>query len=289
MNQPLRADHSDDPDRMKFLIVGAGRGGTSLLMGLLDGHSGLETGYELHAIDCLMGFGLPEAANEHRENMMDYRIRQFKQRCEQEAARYPDKLWGNKITTEQIYGLHDHNVVNGSNTDEIATFFLGHLAECKVIFILRDGRSCVRSKLARTSQSLPHAISRWKYSVQMCQQLERRHASLYVTRYEDILRDPQSTLTEICRFLGVEYQPEMLKGVANEKMLSEYQGSKIDKSKLSLKGVPPLSVPLLLDDLRALGYISDLQYWLQRIRYNRWFGITMAGLAASLLILIVLS
>ena len=287
MNQIEQSAPGEDEWPIDFLIVGAGRGGTSLLMGLLDGHSELEIGYELHAIACLMGFDLPEAARSHRAEMMDYRISHFLRRCREEAAQHPRKLWGNKITTEQAYGLHDHNVVNGSSVDEIHALFQQQLADTPVIFILRDGRSCVRSKLARTGQDLAHAVSRWKYSVRMCRQLRRQHAKLHVLKYEDLLRDPETTLSEVCNFLGVEYQPAMLQGVANEKMLSEYRSSKIDRSKLSLKGVPPLSVPLMLDDLRELGYLSAAQYWLQRIRYNRWFGVTMAGLAAILALLLI--
>ena len=35
---------------------------------------------------------------------------------------------------------------------------------------------------------------------------------------------------------------------------------------------------MLLDDLSALDYISDRQYWLQRISYNRWFGLAALSL-----------
>ena len=264
---------------MQFLIVGAGRGGTSLLMGLLDGHTDLEIGYELHSIDCLMGFGLEETAKSHRINMMDYRINAFKARCNREASQHPDKQWGNKITTEQLYGLHDHNVVNGSDIDEIHTFFQKHFPDLKVIFIMRDGRTCVRSKLGRTGQDLPHAISRWKYAVKACRQLQHQHAAIHVVKYEDILSEPQNALAQICTFLNIDYQEGMLQGVSNEKMLSEYRSASIDRSKLSLKGVPPLAIPMLLDDLRALDYISDRQYWLQRIRYNRWFGLVALSMA----------
>lgn len=265
---------------MQFLIVGAGRGGTSLLMGLLDGNTDLEVGYELYSIDCLMGFGLKDAAKLHRTNMMDHRIDTFKARCNHEASQHPDKQWGNKITTEQLYGLHDHNVVNGSNIDEIHTFFQKHFPSLKVIFIMRDGRTCVRSKLGRTSQDLPHAISRWKYAVKVCRQLQDQHAAIHVVKYEDILREPQNALAQICAFLEIDYQSDMLEGVSNEKMLSEYRSASIDRSKLSLKDVPPMAIPMLLDDLRILDYISGRQYWFQRIRYNRWFGLAALSTTA---------
>ena len=264
------------PDRndIDFLIVGAGRGGTSLLMGLLDEHEMVEVGFELHAIDCLMGFDLSETAYQHRANLIDYRVSEFKKRCIEEAMSSPDKLWGNKITTEQIYGLHDHNVVNGSDVDEVTRFFQDYFAETKIIFIMRDGRTCVRSKLERTTQDLGHAISRWKYSVEMFRKLQRVHSQLLVVKYEDLVRDTTATLVSICDFLGIDYQEAMLKGVTNKKIPSQYQNSKIDKSKLSLKGVPPLAIPLLLDDLRSLNYISDMEYWIRRIRHNRWFGVS---------------
>ena len=88
--------------RLRFLIVGAGRGGTSLLMGLLDAHSRLEVGLERHTVECLMGHGLGVPAADIRKDLAQVRSAQFRAACDNDAAQHPTVVWGNKITTEQI-------------------------------------------------------------------------------------------------------------------------------------------------------------------------------------------
>lgn len=146
----------------KFLIIGAGRGGTSLLAGLLDYHSQLEVGIELYTHEYLLGKRLPEAdAQQFRA-----RGRAFVEACEQEAAKHVDRILGNKITTEQLYWLESHNTVHAdAQIDVFDTFFNDLLGGLKMIFILRDGRTCIRSKMKRNAVSFEAACDRWLYSV----------------------------------------------------------------------------------------------------------------------------
>jgi hypothetical protein len=239
-------------DNFKFLVVGAGRGGTSLLAGLLDYHSELEVGFELFSVPNLLGQELHPQDSE----IFHERVTAFVSACRQEANRYPTAQWGNKITTEQIHGLEDHNLANPQSKVEILdAFFNDYLKHVKVIFVLRDGRACVNSKVRRTGQPIMTACERWRYSVQCYKFLSNRHANNVCVRFEDILLHPQTVLTRVCGFLGISYEQEMLNGVRNRKMLPEYQGEKLDTAKAEPVELPDNCFRMIEDDLKYCGYI----------------------------------
>ena len=73
-----------------------------------------------------------------------------------------------------------------------------------------------------------------------------------------------------CDVLDVEFEPEMLAGVANEKLPGEYRSDHISKASLSFVGAPVLAFPLLMDELRRLGYVSPARFWIGRFTYSRW-------------------
>ncbi|MDQ3135260.1 MAG: hypothetical protein M3Q76_10705 [Acidobacteriota bacterium] len=107
-----------------FLLIGAGRGGTSPLAGLLDSHSQLEIGFELFSIDYLMGRKMPWCSRNKKERLISDRVQAFRNACLRESLKFSGKLWGNKITSEQINGLEDHNRLNpGTKLDTLDYFF----------------------------------------------------------------------------------------------------------------------------------------------------------------------
>jgi hypothetical protein len=239
--------------KFSFLVIGAGRGGTSLLAGLLDYHSQIELGFELFSQEYLMG----KAIASPRDDIFNHRVQQFLHACNEKAEFFPDKYWGNKITTEQLYALEEHNEGNPSfRIDILDNFFNVCLSGVKVVFILRDGRTCVRSKMARTGQSLELACQRWRYSVSVFRFLQTRSPETTLcVRYENLIMDSHSEIHRICDFLGVEYEKGMLNGTGNTKMLQEYRQNEIDKSKLTLQEIPDGCVELIYSDLISSGYI----------------------------------
>ena len=240
-------------NNFRFVIVGAGRGGTSLLAGLLDFHSSLEVGFELFSAACLMGRKIAHQS----PAIFGERVDAFMTACTAEAARYPGKLWGNKITTEQIHGLEDHNTANpDARIDVLDSLFNARMGNQAVIFILRDGRACVNSKAQRTGQSLETACKRWQYSVECYRFFRTRHRDNVCVRFEDLLTDPRATLTSVCDFLKIPYEEQMLNGVANRKMRPEYQSSKIDESKMEIADLPGPYLRMIEDDLAYCGYLK---------------------------------
>jgi len=238
--------------RMSFLICGAGRSGTSLLMGMLDNHDRLEVAFEWQAA-CLYEEGKFERGPDAR----DRRIRAFVAECEREAAHHSDKIWGNKITTEQLDGLNDlHQKCPHHRAGVLDAFFNHHLRGVKVVYIIRDGRTCVRSKINRTTQSIEAACRRWNYAVEVLQFLKERHSGNMTLRFEDLVTAPEATLRRICAFLEVEFQPAMLLGTTNSKIPAEYRRVGLDLDRLNLDGIPGEWARHIVPGLRYCGYVD---------------------------------
>jgi hypothetical protein len=83
-------------DNFEFLVVGAGRGGTSLLAGLLDFHDQLDVGFEQYSEAYLAGTALAAVKS---SDIFETRVLAFLRGCQEEAARVPDQRYGNKITS----------------------------------------------------------------------------------------------------------------------------------------------------------------------------------------------
>ena len=239
-------------DNFKFLIVGAGRGGTSLLAGLLDYHPDLEVGFELYASAYLMGNKLPYSG----PKLLQKRAKTFADACKRHAKNHSQAPWGNKITTEQIYALEADALANNPNSpDVLNTLFNKYLKRRKVVFILRDGRACINSKINRTGQPMDLASERWQYSVKCYRFFQTGHAYNVCVRFEDLLLKPTETLTRICDFLEIPYTDEMLKGTGNDKMLADYQSDKLDTSKIKPAKLPEEYMLKITDDLKYCGYL----------------------------------
>lgn len=236
----------------EILIVGAGRGGTSLLAGILDAHPQLEIAFEQFSADYLMGRALsPESARNYFK-----RVEAFRNACDQAAKQFPNSIWGNKITTEQLRALQKHNSIEGNNKIDILQQFFGEsFRDKKTIFILRDGRACSLSKTNRTGIDLVQACTRWQFSAKVYRYLNEHRGNWHIVKYEDLVSNPSYTVADVCDFLEIEYAEDMLlKGTDNPKMLQEYrQQSIVEKRQVS--ALPENCLQLIKEDLIYCGYL----------------------------------
>lgn len=217
------------------LVVGAGRGGTSLLAALLDAHPCLEIGMEAHSAHLL------DRSVEPRE-----RVRRYREGCDRIAQSSNAQTWGNKVTTEQIQALEPEG-----GAEPLKLFFEA-FEGIRVIFILRDGRSCVDSKARRAGVSYVEAARRWRFSVEALRYLQPRGA-LGVT-FEQLLADPRRCLGVVCDFLQLPFSERMYGGTASPKLRPEYRRRRIDPSRAAIPRLPTDIYESILDDLRACGY-----------------------------------
>ncbi len=227
-----------DRGRFRFLVVGAGRGGTSLLAALLDAHPALEVGFEERSWALLVGDEIPGVPAAER-------VDRFRAACEEMARDHLGHMWGNKVTTEQIGALADGG-------DPIDVFY-DRIGDVRTVFVLRDGRACVASKVARTGQAYESAARFWRFSAEMYRRVSA--AGAVTVRFEDVVTDPEPELRRICEHLGLRYAPGMVSGTGSTKMRAEYRRDGLDAAKAVPPELPPGVLEQIEDDLRACGYL----------------------------------
>lgn len=249
---PKNVDRDADPSGIQFLVIGVGRGGTSLLAGLLDYHSALHVDFE-HEAKATLVFAEPEPGIDRLVS----RSAAFRAACDAKAMQHAGQIYGNKITTEQVLALHGWGVRNPADPEPVLRYFFDEaMAGCKIVFVVRDGRTCVRSKMNRKGFTLDHACGLWQYGVRVLRYLRTQGERVHVVRYEELVGDPERALRAVCSFLDVPFETGMLDGVENPQMQTVYRQSEIDTSKLDLADVPEGAEAILADELRELGYID---------------------------------
>lgn len=231
----------------EFLIIGAGRGGTSLLMAVLDYHSKLEVISEFNSVKYLM-------RGNKENNTIEQRVHQFTASCIDKASEHPDKSWGNKITTEQLKGLSEISNEKISNLAIFDIFFQNLPTSTKKIFILRDGRSCTISKTNRTNQSMEKACERWNYSIEVYKYLKDDDTTLCI-KFEELVLSPILTLIKISRFLNITYETNMLRGTSNKKLSPEYKNTGFVTEKATPPTIDKQYYQSIKENLKYCNYI----------------------------------
>jgi len=234
-----------------FLALGAGRGGTSLLGACLAGHSRIALAMELFGWNLLMGCGL---SHRKPDDVLPDRVREFRAGCLKEVKRHKPLMWGNKLTTEQLFGLEDHNALNPPYQDVLARFFAEAVPEFRIIFIVRDGRACVASKVRRTGQAWEQAAYRWHYAVRVMKAVQALERPTCIVRFEELIASPETTLRKMCEYLNLEFQATMLQQTESEIIMPEYRNTGFDAGKLSIPELPPHILQFIRPDLDYCGY-----------------------------------
>lgn len=232
--------------KFKIIVIGSGRGGTSLLGALLDAHPKLEIRMEAHVPEFLMGREIGKD-----QDSAEQRLALFMEACNAQAKK-SKLIWGNKITTEQLDFLKALGVSKKTVEQLVVNkLFKGR----KVLFVLRDGRSCVYSKLQRTDTDFDTAVARWKESVQWFKVLKDAEVEMHVIRFEELLIHPEGQLKSICQFLDIPFDENMLTGTGNIKILEDYRQQGINAQKAKVPEQAMAYTDSLKEELRFLGYL----------------------------------
>jgi hypothetical protein len=107
--------------------------------------------------------------------------------------------------------------------------------EAKFIVLVRDPRVNAQRKKLRNLNSGSSAIylsAIWKNTYQNIYYLEKQARQVKVVKYEDLAFDPESTVKDICGFLGIAYLPQMIATQGMYKTFLEIQKDKIDVAHL---------------------------------------------------------
>jgi hypothetical protein len=192
-------------------LVGAERSGTTLLRLMLDHHPRIAFLYEFdYAVTWLGDDGArPDLAAYHRALAQD-RIFLSTKASVDPALPYDELVEG--FLRRRLEG--DRKELVGATVHHHFDRLLHLWPDARFVHLLRDPRDVARSCVAMGWAGNPWCgVERWIVAERTWEHLASRlePSRIHELRYEDLVREPEATLRELCRALGVEYDPAMLR------------------------------------------------------------------------------
>ncbi len=139
----------------------------------------------------------------------------------QEFERWGDKTPMNSLDDATARGDRPRRI--GAGVPETLERLLVVFPDAQFLHIYRDGCDVVYSGLrGGFFSSIEDAANRWLHVERQTRRFTVRHPrqSLGI-RYEDLVTRPEEVVREACRFLGVEFEPEMLTQEARSSQLGD--------------------------------------------------------------------
>lgn len=257
-----------------FFIVGCGRSGTSLLRGLLNGHPEVAIPLESLFITDFLRKADDLTAGELRALIADEpELREWGLQVD------PADLKGCQTVAEMVDRLHREYAAGqgkrrwGNKTPRFVRWLdliHAHFPEARFIHVVRDPRavasSLIRSNVHRSTAW--HSARRWQRDVAAGLRFEAAvPTSILRVRYEDLTREPSSVLSEVCRFLDLEFEPgRMREGLGTSEYSVFYENIHANlQSGITDKYVDRWKSDLSVDELRVVESIcaplmSELGY-----------------------------
>jgi hypothetical protein len=212
---PTLASHLGSPSQSAVtdpvFVVGAVRSGTTLLRLMLDHHPRIALHFEFEfAVEMISATGkLPALEDFHRHLQQDRIFR----------------LSGATIDPELDYlalvnsflqqkRQRDGKVLVGATVHRQFDRLPRLWPHARYLHLLRDGRDAGRSSMAMGwAGNMYHGVSRWMQAEAEWDAMRKNIPSdrrLEVV-YEQLIEDPRRVLTEICHFLGEEFDEAMFR------------------------------------------------------------------------------
>jgi hypothetical protein len=98
--------------------------------------------------------------------------------------------------------------------EQHAEAILAAYPDARILHMLRDPRDRYEAVLRKSGRrgGVGVATARWLYSAALAEKYLEKYPGQYkVIRYEDMVREPEKTLRDICEFIGEPYSSEMLR------------------------------------------------------------------------------
>jgi hypothetical protein len=208
-----------------IFIAGPDRSGTTLMYALLASH--------------------PNISMVRRTNMWRYFHRRYGdvsqsenfERCLDDMLRYnrmkhlnpdPDRIrqeyWQGEPTYGRLFALfHEHFAQQvgkprwgdkSLHTEHYMDRVIAEFPDAKIIHMTRDPRdryASVRKRHGKDRQRVGASTGRYLHSMRMAQRnLERYPENYMIVQYENLARNPEEALRQVCAFIHEEFTPVML-------------------------------------------------------------------------------
>lgn len=223
-----------------FFVIGSGRNGSTMFSGMLNSHSqvllpteqwrfpNMILKYKIYnflpwkeLVSLILGeIAASNSALHWNINFNDaLTTLQYLPKEEQSLQRILDEIYltyGRQHEESfQVWG--EKSPKNMPFTKEIFQVY----PQSKYIFLVRDGRDVARSWLIKNkSEDIRWIAESWNESIQMFDWLRKKAGKkgLLKVHYENLVSQPEETLTKVMDFLGLPFEEEMLsfQGYANK-------------------------------------------------------------------------
>jgi hypothetical protein len=226
--------------------AGQAKSGTTLLMALLDGHPKLlvlpeETAYFPTALNKYGGrgrraqfdylakeslsrilFGGP--AEWEKTDYAHFAMTEFRERFERaafdSANAEKDLLVIMMETYAGILGVPLDAIVRWVEKTPANRRFIPQILQrfpsVKILLTLRDPRAILAAQIAlektrRTREfSVYYCVSHWLQAARLALKTEAGELPALMTRYEDLVTQPEPTMRRVCEFLGIRFEREIV-------------------------------------------------------------------------------
>ena len=194
-------------------VAGPLRSGSTLLTLMLDRHSSLKNPGEFDFLFDAFGVdgGLAQAQAMSSEELDDFFSDHRGFLCSPyklgPAAPVPDRL--HELVSRYAQGVPCLALSIHRNFVSAHEIF----PQARFIHLLRDARDCAKSAVAASfSGNVYHGLEPWMNSEESWDRLlPRLKPEQYIeVRYEELVSEPKKVLTQICEFLGLEFEPQMM-------------------------------------------------------------------------------
>jgi hypothetical protein len=206
-------------------IAGLERSGTSLIFALLGSHPNIamtrRTNLWTHFYNQYGDLSQPQNFERCLSMMMRYkRLEPLRPDPERIAREY----WQGEPTYGRLFALVEEHYAErmgksrwgdkSLNTERYAVPIFASYPDARIIHMIRDPRDRYSSAVTRWKVSrggVGAGIAMWLSSVNYAERNQKRYPQKYkIVRYEDVVNQPETSLREICNFIGEDYSHEML-------------------------------------------------------------------------------
>lgn len=231
----------------QLFVVGAPRSGTTLLRNLLHGHSGIAlTTYESHFVPAALrryGFrpqiGSPDETKafvaRFKRGLLYQKGQERGLFCPTDAELAEAVDGGSWATVlRNLFDLYcDKEMAHAQIWGDKTPSYIDHLdlidsalPDARFVHIIRDPRDQALSERAIWGKSLRRSADAWRRRIVQARSSRPAVEDRYIElTYESLVRDPERELRRLASWLGVDFQPAMLRSAAGSDELGQMVGA----------------------------------------------------------------